>query len=493
MKKFSWLFISLFILVFASCVKTPDDNDPNLELPDGYTSLTLTQTGYNLVYGGSGNNDDETVSGMVADNQGNIYVSMNITTAQANKDVIIVKTNADGTLGWAKRYDSGQNDWSPDSGENAETGGTANSITIDSEGYVYIIFTTTQQNASQSAIVVKIAPTDGSIVWQKMWKPVWPTGTPVASQDNQGYGIDASGSYVYFTGATGTNEVIVVALNKTDGSIFFQYTLDIVQGTKDRGYVLKPDAMGSLYIGGVTGSYAYMAKITSANTASPALAWVKNSGLSYGARMNGIDIDETGIYWSCDIRGAQTYFQAMKTDFNGDVIWAKYFPAKNEDRNNTHVVKVSGSSVYVGGRIGLQSLDDYFGDGLLLKLNKTDGALEWSGIYYTGNTDEDMVEHRIKGIAIIGSDIYIAGQAWGGNANVDHFYGSWIEKDDIAIENGSTQPSIINNTSFEEVIGGEVRDGEGAFSTNNATHQNATDKTTTTPPDCDAFMMKIKI
>ncbi|MBN2891694.1 MAG: hypothetical protein JXL97_07495 [Bacteroidales bacterium] len=493
MKKIFSLFLVFSFLFFSSCIKDDPNNPDNITLPDGFSSVSLTETGYSLTYGGSGNNDDELVSGMVADNSGNVYVSINITDASANKDVIVVRVSADGTLGWAQRYDGGKNDWSPDSGENAETGGAANSISMDSEGNLYVIMTTTQSSLSQSALILKISSTDGSIIWQKMWKPEWPTGTPTASQDNQGYGIDATGDYVYFTGATGTNKVIVCALNKSDGSIFFQSTLDIVPGTKDRGYAIKADNSGNLFVVGVDGSTGYFAKIIDANTSTPALAWVKNAGLSYAARINGIDIDASGVYFSCDIRGVETYFQTMKVDFDGNLQWAKIFPGHYEDRNNTHVVKLSGDYLYAGGRISEEELDKQHGDGLVVKMSKTDGSLVWSGIYYTGNNSEESAEHRVKGIAVVGDEVYVAGQVYGSVDNIDNFNGVWIENPDLTLQDASVSISAISTAVFELTPSGEVRDGEGSFSANTSVLQNATDKTTDNPPDGDAFMMKIKL
>lgn len=497
MKKSFYILVALFFTILASCDKNNNNNDPDnqidFEIPEGYASISLTETGYSLTYGGDGNNDDELVSGMVADNSGNIYVSMNSTDASANDDIIVARVNADGTLGWAQRYDGGKNDWSPDSGENAETGGTANSISIDSDGNIYVILTTTQENMSQSSLILKISAIDGSIIWQKMWKHEWPTGTPVASQDNQGYAIDATKDYVYFTGATGLNEVIVVALNKVDGSIFFQYVLDVVDGTKDRGYTIKPDNSGNLFIGGVNGSTGYFAKINNANTQNPSLEWVKNAGLSYAARINGIDIDDSGVYFSCDIRGVETHFQVMKVDFDGNLQWAKIFPGHYEDRNNTHVVKLSGDYLFAGGRISQSDLDKEYGDGLVVKMKKSTGEMLWSGMYFSGQNSEEKAEHRVKGIAVIGDDVYVAGQVYGSNYNYEHFYGVWIENPDYTLQDASVSISNITTATFEETLDGEVRDGEGSFSANIGTLQNATEKSIPTAPDGDAFMMKIKL
>ncbi|HDQ16464.1 MAG TPA: hypothetical protein ENN45_05340 [Bacteroidetes bacterium] len=308
-----------------------------------------------------------------------------------------------------------------------------------------------------------------------------------------GYALDATGDYVYFTGATGTNKVIVCALNKNDGSIFFQSLLNIVPGTKDRGYAIKPDNSGNLYVAGVTGSYGYLAKISGINSTNPNLEWVKNAGLSYGARINHLDVDNSGIYISCDIRGVTTYFQVMKVNSDGNLVWAKIFPSYANDRNNTHIVKISGDNLFVGGRIAQDNLDKQNGDGMLMKISKSNDSLLWHGIYFTGIGLEKAAEHRIKEIAIIGEHVYIAGQVYGGIEKHEHFFGTWVKLDNSELQNASVSITSITTAEYEIITGGEVRDGEGTFSASTGILQNATEKTISTTPDWYAFLIKIKI
>lgn len=483
-------FILLFAIFAFSC--NFNNEISNSDLPAGF-SVSNVEIGYDLVYGGAGNNDDEHFSGMVLDNSGAMYSSMNVTTAQADENLVITKINSDGTLAWGQQYNS-TNEKSPDSGENGETGGTAGSISMDSDGNIYIIGTETIPTTSDAVLIVKIDATSGDIIWQKRWKLEWPAdgGYGLAYQAGNGYAIDATGDYVYFTGTTGSNKIIVNALNKDDGSLFFQYGLDIVNGSMSRGYAIQNDGNGNLFIGGVNGSYSFIAKINNANTQTPSLAWVKDPGLSFGARINGIDIDNSGVYFSCDIRGVDTFFEIMKIDFNGTLIWAKSFPGASGDKNNTHTISVIGEFIYAGGSIRTTGMDE-LGDALLVKLSKEDGTLDWFQIYTTGNTSEKSSNQRIKGIAISGEDIYVAGQIYPANANSEHYGGSWVTDKSLETNDVSIFFSDITPDSFEEFATGEIRDGEGTMSEYNvATLQNSKDKIATNTPDCDAFMIKFK-
>lgn len=479
------------MLFLYSCEQGYNDIN-NSELPSGFAVSEL-QNDYDLVYGSGGNSDDEHISGMVVNSQGAMFVSMNVTTTTADENLIITKVNSDGTLAWGKQYNS-TDEKTPDSGENGETGGTAGSISMDSDGNIYIIATETIPTTSDVVLILKIDGTSGEIIWQKRWKLEWPAdgGYGLGYQGSEGYALDATGDYLYFTGACGSNQVLVVALNKTDGSLFYQYALDLVYQTKDRGYAIKQDASGNLFIGGVTGSYAYIAKINNGNTATPSVAWVKNVGLSFGARINGIDIDASGVYYSCDIRGVETYFEVMKTDFDGNFEWASYFPGSADDRNNTHVVYVSGDYVYAGGRTGQDGMDA-LGDALLIKLAKTDGSLAWSGIYTTGNSNEESADQRIKGIAFMNGTVYLAGQIYPANANSVHYFGAWVEPN-LLVGSETLYFTDINYSSFEIFPDGEVRDGEGVMTDyNSGILQNSKDKVADNTPDCDAFMMKLNL
>ena len=486
------LIYSTILLFLFACEKNNSEIS-NSELPEGFRVSSVSNI-YDLIYGAAGNNDDELVSGMVADNSGAIYVSMNVTNAQANENIIVAKINSDGTLAWGQQYNS-TDEISPDSGENKETGGTANSISIDAEGNIYFIGTETIPITSDAILIVKISGSSGEILWQKRWKPEWPDegGYGLGNQSGHGYAIDATGDYVYFTGTSGTNKIVVGALEKNDGSLFYQYGLEIEPQKIERGYVIKQDGSGNLFIAGVASSYTFIAKISNANTTTPSVAWVKDAGLSWGARINGIDIDETGVYFSCDIRGVETYFQLMKIDFDGNLTWSKIFPGTTNSLNNTHSVYVSGNYVYAGGRTG-QSGMDALGDALLIKLSKNTGDLDWSGIYYTGNANEESTGQRIKGIAIVGDEVYVAGQIYPSNANTEHYHGSWVENNSLELTDASIFFADIATSIFEVFETGEIRDGAGTMSEyNQATLLNSKDKVATNTPDCEAFIMKLKL
>lgn len=473
-----------------ACNKKDTDDSSDTNEPTDFTLDNVT-TVYDLVYGGLGNDDDELVSGMVMDNSGNVYFSMNVTTSDANRNIIYAKINVDGSLGWAKVFDKGE-DKSPDSGENGETGGTAGSISIDANGYVYIVGYSETSAEGEGLLVLKVNPADGSLIWQKEWKPSWPTGGyPTASQDAGGYAIDAHGDYVYVTGDYGLNPAIVLALDKQTGDIYFQKSIGGFVSGNARGYAIYQSGT-NLFVGGVDGSYAWFAKISNATSTTPTLEFVKNAGLPFDARINQILSDGNDIFFSCDIRGASTKFMVMKSDMDGGFVWAKSCVGSSDDRNNTHVIYLNGDNIYAGGRIGVAGLS-LMGDALTLKMSKSDGVLNWAKIYYTGKDKEDAAEQRVKGIAVSGNNVVIVGQIYPSDGNIEHYYGNFVlPKDKVTLTDESVSFTAITTASFDDFTG-EVRDAGGTIADYTVGKLvNSKDKDASNPPDCDAFIIKFQ-
>lgn len=373
---------------------------------------------------------DEIMGSAVADKAGNIYVTGNVTQLNDKfaPDLMYARINADGSLGWARLWNAGFRDLSPDSGQNAETGGTAGSVAIDEEGFVYIAGLTSESksNSNFAALILKLNPADGTTVWEKLWRPEWPKNL-LALHSAEAYALDVRAGRVFVTGVNAGNaEVLALALSAKDGAIAWQTSLDITPGTTDRGYAIKAGADGSLVIGGLAADRAFLAKVSGADGDTPKLAWAKRVDLGRGSNLNAIDLDEQGnIYASCDRRGATTFLSALKFTGDGNLAWGKTYKGTAGDRNNTHVVKVHGDHVLVGGRLGVQTFDTSGGDALVLALDADNGDQRWSAFYYTGTGPDETCEHRVKALLPVGNDIVVLGQSYSGSRNGERFWGYW--------------------------------------------------------------------
>ncbi len=395
---------------------------------------TPTRTVMNKVLGGA--DLDEMISGSVTDAQGNTYFSGNDTMIAGadgfNKDIIIGQIKADGSLGWLKVWYGPKHDLSIDPGQNGESGGSSNSITMDDEGNIYVVGVTSKTSGSNyAALIIKLNPADGSIIWEKVWRPEF-RSSQIGWQEADAYAVDVKGDYVYVAGSTlGNAAVMFLALNKSDGSVYFNKAFDLTHMENDRAFCLKVDNNGNAYMGGSLGGSAMLMKVNSVNTQDPQLEWVKSVDGGTGTNINSMDIDEEGkIYAALDVRGAATSFTFLKFDTDGSILWGNQ-NASSGQKNNVYLVRYLNGSVYAGGRVGIGEIDGVvgydtqFGDGYLIKANKDTGDMDWSLFYYSGKGPDEIAGFFVKGLGFVNNKLYVIGHMWAKSGN--RYNGYWYD------------------------------------------------------------------
>ena len=411
---------------------------------------------------------DEQVTGMVADSAGNSYVLAQSKVIPGYDsfyyDLVIGKITPDGELAWAKVYSRESAwEWAPDPGQNDETGGSPDAIAIDADGFIYVAGSMSHANTNNNnaAHVMKLDSNDGSMIWDVIWRPEWTDGSLLDRMACHGYAVDVAADYVFVAGSTGdgnangvlgsNSSILLLGLNKADGSVLFQEAVDVAAGYNDRGYTLGAEADGAnVYLGGLTNGRGLLMKFGATNTDSPTVEWVKKLDMGTGSNVYGMDVDGTDVYLALDRRGATTYFSFARINgADGTITWAKTYVGNNGDNNNCNVVKVAGDYVYAGGRTGISQFDAQMGDGLVVRAAKADGALDWAGIYFTGKGPNEIAEHRIKGIAVAGSDLLIAGQVYTGSTGDNHYRydGYWYD-------------NVSELADFPEMVATDVADFE---------------------------------
>lgn len=402
---------------------------------------------------------DEMPSAMVADENGNMFFSANVTMVvdKFNNDVVLGRINDDGSFGWSRIWSTNEDDRSRDPGQNAETGGSAESMAIDSRGNIYHA-----GKWDNGALVLKVDPESGEPLWEQYWMAGWPSysgGSHSANDFAEAYSVDASGGNIYVAGTT-QNAVMLLLLDPADGSIRWQKKLDLHDGYKDRGYAIKVDGNGNLYVAGSGNNNGFVAKLT-LDGGEPAFQWARQVDLGTGGNVNSLDLDGEGnLYLACDRRGAKTFFSLIRMSPEGQREWGKTWEASNTDQNNINVVRVLGDHVYAGGRLGIPSFDSQFGDGALVKLDKDDGSEAWSTFYYNGKGPDEITEHRIKGIAKSGDSLHLYAQAYTGPKNWERFWGYWYNGIGgfVDFDPGVTPINVNPDDAFVDVEDGDAKD-----------------------------------
>lgn len=420
-----------------------------------------------------------------------------------SNDLFVGAMAPDGSLKWMKTFNGSYHQQFKDPGQNAQAGGTQHSMVVGPDGFVYLTAQASPFSTNNFfySLVAKLDPNTGEAVWSKLWNPSPDLET--AKTNAQSYGLDVDGSKVYITGSTGSNtdqaeaHVMLVAFNTSDGAVAYQKSFDVNDGTNDRGYALKLDGKGGAYIGGSGNGRSFLSHIN--NVASePAVSWHKQASTGIGSNINAIDVDSEGnAYLSLDRRGASTFFSAAKVDMNGELVWAKTYTGNGSDRNNTHSVRVFGDHVYVGGRTAQPNFDAG-GDGLVLRLKKSDGAMDWATFLFSGTAPDVAAEHRVKNVVLIGNDLYVAGQVYTGNFQGSKYDGRWVNGRDLLEDYGATlmfselpltSPKDLPNSTLQ---GSELL-GKWVAAPKVIMFQNARDKNNGAPPDADGFITKLKL
>jgi hypothetical protein len=195
---------------------------------------------------------DELVGTLVADAAGNRYVSANVDFS-TNEGVLISKVGADGKLAWSKFWNGQHKDRARDPGQNAESGGSAGSLSMDSAGNLYAVASVSLSSANSAfnAGLTKISA-DGTQVWSKLFGY---GNIDKASKSAEFYAVDASGPVVYAAGTCGdpTNAIggeglaLFVALDPKDGSVKAKKGFDFTPTYNDRIYAVRGDGKGSAW------------------------------------------------------------------------------------------------------------------------------------------------------------------------------------------------------------------------------------------------------
>jgi hypothetical protein len=422
---------------------------------------------------------DEQATGLAGDAQGNTYFLVQTKEVPGYDgfyyDLVIGRINADGSKGWFKIYSrSNAWEWSPDPGQNDETGGSPNAIVMAADGFLYVAGAMSAGNTNNdtAAHVMKMDPKDGKILWDKVWRPEWTDGSFLDRMGAVGYAVAVGGGRVFVTGnsgdgnAAGTlgsgSSVLLLALDAADGKLLFHQDVDVAVGSNDRGHAVVADAAGAnVWVGGLTNGRGLLMKFTKTDTAAPEIAWAEKLDMGTGSNVYGLDLDGGDVVLALDRRGATTLFSVARVSgSDGSITWAKTYDANAGDSNNCNVVRVFGDYVYAGGRIGFSVMDAQMGDGFVLRLKKADGTLDWAGAYYTGKSPNQIEEHRVKGIFVAGNAMYVAGQVYTGSTG-DEFYrydGLWYGGLGSLSEYAELTPAAIGDYNAYEPTNGAVKD-----------------------------------
>jgi hypothetical protein len=386
---------------------------------------------------------DTYMTGMSADSSGNVYLMSSAATWSDgfSTNQAVVSLDPDGEVRWMKEW---QEDYAQgNDGDENSSEGAAGAIDVGSDGFVYTAMKASvgSSNSVHRGWLTKLDPATGDVVWSKRWLPR-DVSSPLGKDNTSFSAVDASGTHVLVAGFTGwfdgtdlasSDKFLLAAYDKSSGDLVWAYVMDIHPGSSDKAQALCADGSGNAYIAGVGNNDTVVARISGVDGTAPSVDWVNvNESVDFGSNYRHCDVDSAGnVYMALDRGGLPTWFTGVSYDASGGLRWAKTFDENNAgDSNNAWVTRVSGSTVYFGGRID-QGFDTVQGEGFLLAADTADGAFERGTFYYTGKGNEEIAYHRVQGIEVDSAgELLVAHSAAAVQANFTHYWGHWYDSID---------------------------------------------------------------
>jgi TolB-like protein len=288
--------------------------------PKPYSSHNpMSATSFAKTYGGTSYSYVRASSVRQTSDGGYIVAGYTNSFGAGYTDIILIKTDANGNIIWAKTYGGTGGDW-------------AFSVQQTSDGGYIVAGETNSFGTGSDDIILIKTDANGNIVWAKTYGGTGYDWVFSVQQTSDGGYIVTGSTYSF---GAGYNDIILI---KTDanGNIVWAKTyggtsldwVSSVQQTSDGGYIVT----GSTYSFGA-GYYTDIFLIKA--DANGNVIWAKTYRGTYDDYASSVQQTSDGGYivsGSTNSFGAGSYdIFLMKTDANGNIIWAKTYGGTDDD------------------------------------------------------------------------------------------------------------------------------------------------------------------
>jgi hypothetical protein len=305
-------------------------------------------------------------------------------------DILLIKTDASGNIIWAKTYGGTDDD-------------RAYSVQQTSDGG-YIVAGGTESFGAGGDILLIKTDASGNIIWAKTYGGTDVDGASSVQQTSDGGYIVGGGTYSFGAGSadiflikTDVNGNIIWA--KTYGGTDYDWATSVRQ-TYDGGYI----------VAGVTGSFGSWDIFLIKTDANGNLSWAKTYGGTYGEGASSVQQTSDGGYIVAGITwsfGAGDYdIFLIKTDANGNIIWAKTYGGTSDDWAYFVQQTSDGGYIVAGWTLSFGAGNS---DIFLIKMD-ANGSITWTKTYGGGSHDgASSVQQTSDGGYIVAGGTYSFG------------------------------------------------------------------------------------
>jgi hypothetical protein len=280
-----------------------------------------------------------------------------------NYDIFLIKTDASGNVQWAKTY-------------GGTSGDGAYSVQQTSDGGYILAGGTYSFGAGRTDIILIKTDANGNIGWAKTYGGTYDDGASSVQQTSDGGYILAG--YTESFGAGGSDIILIktdangnIVWAKTYGGTGFDIASS-VQQTSDGGYI----------VAGYTTSFGAGGAFLVKTDANGNIQWAKTYGVIDSDLASSVQQTSDGGYILAGLTyssGAGWYADIflIKTDANGNIQWAKTYGGTNDDWAYS-VQQTSDGGYIVAGRT--ESFGAGYDDIFLIKTD-ANGNIIWAKTY----------------------------------------------------------------------------------------------------------------
>lgn len=360
---------------------------------DAVTKANITTIKYDVAgneiwvrhYNGASNGNDR-ATGIVYDNNGNIYVCGFTTSGINNQNYILIKYNSYGNQLWTRTYDNGGYD-------------CINDIATDNYNNVYV--TGESQNAGHNDIVtVKLDPYGNALWLKRKDNGNNDFAKSIVVKNNNVYvgGYGMFSSYNHF----------LVSYNLYGNE---QYSTTAVTGSNDIAEAMTVDNNSYVYITGYTDSAGVSEYYTVKFDAN---------GNVLGNRNYKSDADWNRATSICNDNAGNVYVTGISVNTNintittlkyntlGENVWTqKHYTQAQMHKATARIVCDNITGVYVGTTAGTSSNNDY----CTIKYD-FNGAEKWIQTFNGTANGNDIVSDLTVDSQ---NNVYVTGQSYNGN------------------------------------------------------------------------------
>ena len=332
-------------------------------------------------------------NGIVCDDLDNVYVTGIINrSSPTGEDVFIVKYNESGDLEWFETWGGSGNEEGQD-------------ITIDSEGNVYVVGSTTSYGVENSSLLILKYNNTGDFKWNETWDT-----TNYESGNKIDY--DILSNHLYIAGT----QTIGIFPNYASNAVILKYNTSLDRkwvnyldfGLNESGNGIKVDLSGNITITGKIDDNlqdiedVFLAKYNSSGNQLWNLTW--NIWAEY---FDGHDIDidsANNIYvvGIIDTLGFDVWLGIHST--NGTKLYNMTWGTISNDEGGNGIVLDSSNYIYITGE---SYFAINFANQFILKLTPFNKSIVESTIPPGNNGNDDDDDDSGNNFAIPGYDLFI--------------------------------------------------------------------------------------